>query len=138
MEDLLERIFGDIPSPSDEEFKFQDLGENRYLVDGNIPLAEIDQRMGFRFTGGEMETLAGFVLHEFGELPSEGASIEIDDFRFTVKKVTRNRIADLLIESLQADPFVSTPQSGTGSEPEPEPEEPPPGKPEEVKKGGTD
>jgi len=155
MEDLLECIFGDIPSPSDEEFKFQTLDDNRYLVDGNTPLEEINKRLKVQFAGGEMETLAGFVLHEFGELPPEGASIEIDDYRFTVKTITRNRIADLLMESLKADQFTTTPtpetESQSGSEPEsgldaeptakPEsaPEEPsPPGKPEEVKKGGTD
>jgi len=100
MEDLLERIFGDIPSPSDEAFSFQALENNQYLVDGNIPLEEINQRLDSQFAGGEMETLAGFVLHECGELPAEGFSIDISDYRFTVRKVTRNRISSVHIESL--------------------------------------
>jgi hypothetical protein len=107
-----------------------------------------------------METLAGFVLHEFGELPHEGASIEIDDHRFTVKTVTRNRIANLLVESLNAGQSAtispaetalgsepesvleswigSEPETGLGAKPEAKPEsvpEPAPGKPEEAKKG---
>jgi putative hemolysin len=160
MEDLLECIFGDIPSPSDEEFKFQSLDDNRYLVDGNTPLDEINRRLKVSFAGGEMETLAGFVLHEFGELPHEGASIEIDDHRFTVKTVTRNRIANLLVESLNAGQSAtispaetalgsepesvleswigSEPETGLGAKPEAKPEsvpEPAPGKPEEAKKG---
>ncbi len=103
MEDLLECIFGDIPSPSDEEFKIQNLGNYCYSADGNIPLEEINQWLKVRFIGGEMETLAGFVLHEFGELPSEGESIIIDDYRFTVKKVSQNRIVNLHLEQLEAN-----------------------------------
>ncbi len=115
------------------------------------PLEEINQRLESQFAGGEMETLAGFVLHEFGELPTEGESIEISDFRFTVKKITRNRIAKLHMESLslteiEDDPeFVaepeadSVPEPGSDSEPKAEsgstPQESPAGESEEVKKG---
>jgi len=40
------------------------------------------------------------VLHHFGELPSEGASIEIWPFRFTAQRIDANRIVEILVELL--------------------------------------
>ncbi|MCP3870767.1 MAG: HlyC/CorC family transporter [Gammaproteobacteria bacterium] len=109
MEDLLECIFGDIPSPSDQKFKFQELGTNHYSVDGTVDLEEINELLGSHYAGGEMETLAGFVLHKFGELPSEGASIDIGNYQFTVEKIIRNRIATLQVKALESNTLLKPP-----------------------------
>ncbi len=102
MEDLLECIFGDIPSPSDqvEEFCIEPLGDERYRVDGAISLEEFNQRFDAALSGIEIETLGGLVLHGFGELPSDGASIRIEGFLFTAAKVAQNRILELQVERL--------------------------------------
>ena len=47
-----------------------------------------------------METLAGILLHEFGELPGEGSRVDIEQYRFTVKGVEANRITQVLMERL--------------------------------------
>lgn len=61
MEDLLEGIFGDIPSPSDkiEQFQIREIGENRYSVEGAIPLEEFNRKFDVLLAEGEMETLGG-------------------------------------------------------------------------------
>jgi len=102
MEDLLECIFGDIPSPSDEtdQFRIQELGENRYSVEGAMLLEEFNKKFDALLAEAEMETLGGFVLHTFGELPLEGAVIDIDNFKFTAAKVAQNRIVELYVEQL--------------------------------------
>ena len=104
MEDLLECIFGDIPSPSDqvEQYRVEALDDGRYQVEGAIPLDEFNERFASALgTGAELETLGGLVLHAFGELPPEGASITIDGFRFTASRVAGNRIQELLVERPQ-------------------------------------
>ena len=75
MEDLLECIFGDIPSPSDQvdNFALETVGENQYLVDGGMPLDQFNEHIGFILSGEEIETIGGLVLHAFGELPQEGS-----------------------------------------------------------------
>lgn len=102
MEDLLECIFGDIPSPSDEteQFLIQELDGNRYLVDGTIPLDDFNQHFKTSLSEGDLETLGGLVLHAFGELPSEGETIDMKEFRFTASKVARNRLEELVVEGL--------------------------------------
>lgn len=102
MEDLLECVFGDIPSPSDitDQFKVKQLNNNHYLINGSMPLDEFDEHFSSYFDTQEMETIGGLVLHEYGELPCEGDSVEIGDFKFTVTRITQNRIAKLQLEVL--------------------------------------
>ena len=102
MEDLLECIFGDIPSPSDvtEEFPIEELGPNLFRIDGAYPLERFNKRFGARFVEGDMETLGGMVLHEFGELPTEGTTIDLDPFRFTILAIDNNRIEEIQVEHL--------------------------------------
>jgi putative hemolysin len=104
MEDLLECIFGDIPSPSDhqDQFELDALTERRFAVDGGMPLDEFNHAMGISLAGGRMETVGGFVLHGFGELPAEGQFIEVNGIKFTVSQVIQNRITHLDVEIIPA------------------------------------
>ncbi|MCU7836828.1 MAG: hemolysin family protein [gamma proteobacterium symbiont of Taylorina sp.] len=102
MEDLLECIFGDIPSPSDklEQVQVQKIDNNRYLLHGTLSLDEFNDYFNSMLSESNMETVAGFVLHAFGELPDRGEIIDIQDFRFSVLNVVRNRIEELQVEKL--------------------------------------
>jgi putative hemolysin len=99
MEDLLECIFGDIPSPSDgvDEADVAQADDGTHRVDGSLSIEQFDAQFDADLAGGEYETLAGFILHEHGELPEEGTVVEVDRFSFTVEKVKRNRIKTLLV-----------------------------------------
>ena len=94
MEDLLECIFGEIHSPSDtiHQVSIKNLGEGRYSVDASMPVLEFNLEMGSDFSDQWGETLGGLLLHLFGELPAEGAEIEVDNFKFIVMDIEENRI----------------------------------------------
>ena len=113
MEDLLECIFGDIPSPSDqvENFALETVGENQYLVDGGMPLDQFNEHIGFSLSGEEIETIGGLVLHAFGELPQEGASITLHDITFTAQTVAQNRIVQLRVDP--SPPFKDDNETAT-------------------------
>lgn len=100
MEDLLECIFGEIHSPSDEvdQVSIKDLGDGRYAVDGSMPITEFNQQMGSNLSEEWGETIGGLLLHHYGELPPEGDKIEIDRFRFRVTEVEENRIRTVEFE----------------------------------------
>jgi len=104
MEDLLECIFGDIPSPSDqvEEFHIETLSDGSYRVEGAITLDDFNRAFDARLSGVEMEmeTLGGFVLHAFGELPAEGDTARVDGLLFTATKVAQNRILELQVQRI--------------------------------------
>ena len=103
MEDLLECIFGEIHSPSDEvhQFSIKDLGEGRYAVDGSMPVIEFNKEMGSELSDEWGETIGGLLLHHYGELPPQGDKIEISQFRFIVTEVEENRIKAVEFEKVQ-------------------------------------
>ena len=99
MEDLLECIFGDIPSPSDEvsetDVAMADDGTSR--VDGSLSVTQFNQEFDAALGDGEFETVAGWILHEYGELPDEGTVVDVGNYRITVEEVEANRMKTLAV-----------------------------------------
>lgn len=121
MEDLLECIFGDIPSPSDgtEQSEVERLDNGNYLVDGSMQLEAFDESFDAKLEAQQsVETIGGRVLTEFGELPNEGDIVVIEGFKFTVSGVAQNRIAKLHVEL----PFASEKPAEEEQEPRQLPE----------------
>jgi putative hemolysin len=116
MEDLLECIFGDIRSSSDAqlEISIKDLGDGRYTVDGGMPVEKFNQDMGTTLSDEWGETLGGLLLHHYGELPHEGAAIDVGEWRFKVVDVVDNRIRTVEFEriEMQETSEDQTPQNG--------------------------
>lgn len=104
MTDLLGAIFGDIPTPSDEaeEDWFHELADNRFALPGSLSLDDFNSRFKADLAVDDIRTLGGLVLHHFGEIPAEQASVEIWPFRFTVQRIEANRIMEVMVESLVA------------------------------------
>jgi putative hemolysin len=137
MEDLLECIFGDIPSPSDaiDESDVAISDDGIAQVDGSFSIAQFNEQFGAAFAAGTFDTIGGMVLHEFGELPSESACIEVDGFCFTVLEVEANRIKTLAVSRLSiakkaAGETAANPGREAGTPPRPaadDPATPPPG-----------
>ncbi len=119
MEDVLECIFGDIPSPSDvrEETEAATLEDGRMQVDGAMPISQFNQELEVQLDESEFETIGGLVMHAFGELPAENSSISLGDLVFTVRAVESNRIQTLSVEKIEA----ANPAAQPDSEPDDKP-----------------
>jgi len=121
MVDLLEAIFGEIPTPSDEadEDWVRKMSGDRFTLPGSTPIEDFNQRFGAGLEVEELKTLGGLVLHYFGELPPEGACIDIGGFRFCAQRVETNRIAEVTVKRLeppQTDQTVPASAENTKSE----------------------
>ena len=118
MEDLLECIFGDIPSPSDAtsetDVAVADDGTRR--VDGSLPVAQFNEEFGASLEEGEFETVAGHILHELGELPTEGAAVSMAGFHFTVEELEGNRLKTLAVRAVEAGSPATVPGAPAGEE----------------------
>ncbi len=124
MEDLLECIFGDIPSPSDvqDETDVELLEDGSTQIDGSMSIIQFNQELGGALDETEFETVGGLAMHELGELPDEGTKLELEGFAFQVEAVEANRIKTLTVNRLQSAAEFSDPFDTTGEEPEtPEP-----------------
>jgi magnesium and cobalt transporter len=129
MEDLLECIFGDIHSPSEvsRQASMEDLGDGRYAIDGALPVDEFNEKMGTDLSEEWGDTIGGLLLHHYGELPPQGADLELGGFRFTVMEVGQNRIRAIEVHRIEKI-----------KEPEGEPSKPSPLKPIEDKVEGRE
>ena len=109
MEDLLECIFGDIPSPSDRlgEVEAEILDDGSIRIDGAMPIGPCNEAFGGRSESTEFETVGGLLLHELGELPEIGRRVQVHGLEFTVLGVESNRITTLSVKTRSPESPIS-------------------------------
>jgi CBS domain containing-hemolysin-like protein len=107
LEDIIEEIIGEIRDEYEMEEPLTAAGENKYLALGKISLRELNEYLGsdIAFDNEIYETLAGLVLNQAGYIPKEGYNFVLENFKFTVKEVTRKRINKILIEKINGKEF---------------------------------
>ena len=100
MEDLLEEIVGDIwDEDEDIEHTFTKMGENRYLVSGDMDLSELFEMFEMKPDDEiESNSVGGFIVEQLGDIPIRGARLHYKDLTFTVKRVRNRRIISALAE----------------------------------------
>lgn len=100
MEDLLEEIVGDIwDEDEDEEHTCTKLGENKYLVSGDMELDELLELFEMKRDDDiESNSVGGFIVEQHGDIPIRGQRVKYEDLVFTVKRVKNRRIISALVE----------------------------------------
>ncbi len=99
MEDILEELFGEIYDEYDQRrMTFEEKEKGIYWVSPRMLIEDFNETVGARIPSDEVETMGGFVLNLFGELPKEGSSATYNDLRFTVVKLKGTRILQLKVE----------------------------------------
>ena len=117
MEDLLECVFGEIASPSDDaeaaaEPAVAELPDGRRRIDAAMLIEDFNAAFGVKIASAEAETVAGVLLDAFGELPAVGATTTLAGLQFAVDSVAHNRIEHVLFERLpEPEP---PPEAGPG------------------------
>ncbi len=120
LEDILEELVGDIYDEFDEiEPLIVADGEDRWLVDGAadmravaqaVRVSEPDEDQGF-------STMAGYVLHHLGRMPSAGDEVMVDGLKIMVLEVDARKIRR--VEIVRLPPPGSLESSAETNEPTP-------------------
>lgn len=87
IEDVLEKIVGDIEDETDEEDEdgfIRKVSNNEYVIKALLPIDEFNEEFGAKFDDNEFDTIAGILIRAFGHLPSRNEHVEIDGFEFRV------------------------------------------------------
>ena len=96
MEDILEEIVGEIYDEYDiEESKYKKIDNNTFLLDGEMPIYEVERILGIDLPEGDYDTISGYLLFELNRIPSDkesGIIIETDKVNYKIEKIKRNRI----------------------------------------------
>ncbi|ODT99427.1 MAG: hypothetical protein ABS81_25730 [Pseudonocardia sp. SCN 72-86] len=105
LEDLVEEIVGDVRDEHDraEQPTVRPLGRDSWVVSGLLRADEVADATGFEMPEGDYETLAGLVLMRLGRIPDVGDDLTVDDWRLTVMRRDRHRIAELRLARRRPD-----------------------------------
>ena len=96
VEDILEELFGEIAQEFKVEEKLlEEAGPGAWRVKAAMSLADFNEALGLELPAAEFDTIGGFVLNLFGELPLEGGQVSYQDLRFKVIRKKGTRILDL-------------------------------------------
>lgn len=99
VEDIIEQIVGDIDDEFDEKGRIiEKIGDDKYLVDGNVYLDDLEEETGISLESDSSETVGGFLIDLMGEIPRENIRykpIRYENFDFTILEVKGRRIEKL-------------------------------------------
>jgi len=103
MDDILERLVGDIWDENDEVVEeFRDLGNNKHKV---LCTAYIDDMFEYFKVNGECEsnTVGGWIMDELRRIPVKGDSFTYENLLVRVTKVDQRRALEIIVEVLQEE-----------------------------------
>jgi Mg2+/Co2+ transporter CorB len=101
LEDILEEIVGQISDEFDRsESLIRPQSDGRVIVDGSVPIRDLNRQMDWNLPDGEATTIAGLVIHEAQTIPESGRAFTFHGYRFEVLRKSRNRITALRIARL--------------------------------------
>lgn len=88
LEDILERLVGDIQDEHDsEESQLLDQGNGRYLAAAAISLRKLGDQLAVEFPDAEAyASLGGFLADRAGKVPAVGTVVEWNGLTFTVRE----------------------------------------------------
>jgi putative hemolysin len=96
IEDLLEEIVGEIFDEYDvTRTPIRKLDEHTALINGMVPIDKVNDLLGIKIPENGFETIGGFMLDQFGRIPSEGEKISFDHVDFIVFKTDGVRIMNV-------------------------------------------
>ena len=103
LEDILEEIVGDIRDEHDLAVQgVRPQPDGSVLVDGAVPVRDLNRVMAWELPDEEATTIAGLVIHEAGAIPEAGQVFTYHGFRFEVMRKIRNRVTALRVTPQQA------------------------------------
>ena len=94
LEDVVEEVMGELQDPYDEEeYHISKKDDNILIIDGAIKIYDLEENIEIEFPDNrEYDTLAGFILSELGNIPTEGEIVAYNNFVFKVVNIKSNRI----------------------------------------------
>ncbi len=99
LEDIIERIVGDIQDEFDEETEeIIKIEDNKYVIDARINLDELNEKLNIELPTKQTDTLSGFLYMLFGKIPSINEKIEYNNYTFTIESIIKRKIKKVLLE----------------------------------------
>ena len=94
LEDIMEEIFGEIEDEFDKGILIdKNPEENVYVFSGRIEIDFINEKYHLDIPeSDEYETLAGYIIHEYGNIPNEKDNLNFSNFQVEILKASETKI----------------------------------------------
>ncbi len=94
IEDIIEEIFGEIVDEHDTiELTEKQLSDREFIFSGRLEIDYINEKYRLNIKeSDEYDTLAGFIIYHYENIPEMNESFTIDNFKFKVLKVSNTRL----------------------------------------------
>ncbi len=101
--DILKAIAGELPElGSRERPEAQQRDDGSWLIDGHMPIEELQRRLGRRdMAGRDYHTVAGFVLARLGRIPKAGDTLTWRDLKMEIVDMDGVRIDKVLLSGFK-------------------------------------
>jgi len=104
LEDIVEEFFGEIEDEFDEAQQLHRNGVSGQLeVKAKMSIEDLNKGFHLHLTGGDYQTLGGFLMDRLGHVPKRKEKLETDDYLFTVLSATRKKVHWVRIEKRNQD-----------------------------------
>ena len=116
LEDLVEEIFGEIEDEHDRNrLVAKQIDDDAYEFSGRMEVEEINERFHLDLPeSDDYQTLAGYIINHYEEIPSEGQTLRIDSYDFTIVRKTAARIVLVSVKRVVDDEAAETATEGSG------------------------
>ena len=98
LSDIVEQLLGEEGPDARNELYIERLGPERVLAAGGTRLDDLSEQIGIEADDEDIETIGGLVVAHFGSVPQAGDSFVHGGWRITVRRATRKRVREVLIE----------------------------------------
>ncbi len=100
LEDILEEIVGNIQDEYDEDETYiRESGADHYVIQGMMPLEELEEKLQVSFEDEPFDTVNGFVISRLEHIPEEGEDFEFEYGGYTFRIM---EVKDRMIQTVSA------------------------------------
>jgi putative hemolysin len=97
LEDVLEELVGEIYDETDDpEVKlYHQINATEYVLAPEMPFEDVEKLLDISVNEedeGEFDTVSGFIMHRFGDIPKRGDCTSYDNWDFTVEAADERRV----------------------------------------------
>ncbi|MCK5134780.1 MAG: HlyC/CorC family transporter [Bacteroidales bacterium] len=103
-EDIIEEIFGEIEDEHDTSDLIEKLlDENHYLLSGRHEIDYLNDKYFLTIPNSEeYDTLAGYIIYHYENIPEKETTLELDNFLITITDVSSNRIEEVELKVIHS------------------------------------
>ena len=101
LEDLIEEVMGNIDDEfDDEDLSIHQISKNKYLVNGDVSLYDLNDNFHFELESQYYDTLSGILIENLGYIPEDNENIEpitINGVVFKPQRVRNKKIEKVVM-----------------------------------------